>query len=130
MPVLGPEAVATLTIGSGILAILIAFLFCALTRITLADIEGLVKSFSSFAFSTAPLALLLWNCIAINWNAWQGNTDAIEKWNVIASDTQHIFGIGTTLLAYATLSTIVAATMDLATLVRQRISETRSDRAS
>lgn len=121
MPILGPEAVATITMIFGIVAIMVAVLVCALTRINWKDVEGLTKSFAAFTFSTAPLAFLLWNCVAINFNTWQDNTVALEAWGAIAGDTQHIYGVGTTLLAYATLSTIIAATVELVSLVRERM---------
>lgn len=121
MAVLGPEAVATLTIVFGVLFALLAGVVFMLMRIRWAHLFHLVKQISSYPFSTVPLAILLWNCVAINFNEWQGNTEAIEAWSRIQSDSAHVFGIGTTLLAYASFSMIISATADLVDSVRERL---------
>lgn len=121
MAVLGPEAVATLTIVFGVLFALLAGVVFMLLRISWHQLFHLVKQISSYPFSTVPLAILLWNCVAINFNAWQDNTEAIEAWSRIQSDSAHVFGIGTTLLAYASFSMIISATADLVDSVRERL---------
>jgi ABC-type amino acid transport system permease subunit len=121
MAVLGPEAVATLTIILGVLFALLAGVVFMLLRISWDQLFHLVKQISSYPFSTVPLAILLWNCVAINFNAWQDNTEAIEAWTRIQSDSAHVFGIGTTLLAYASFSMIISATADLVDSVRERL---------
>ena len=121
MAVLGPEAVATLTIVFGVLFALLAGVVFMLLRISWDQLFHLVKQISSYPFSTVPLAILLWNCVAINFNAWQVNTEAIEAWSRIQSDSAHVFGIGTTLLAYASFSMIISATADLVDSVRERL---------
>ncbi|HMB11024.1 hypothetical protein [Saliniramus sp.] len=121
MAVLGPEAVATLTIVFGVLFALLAGVVLMLLRISWDHLFHLVKQISSYPFSTVPLAILLWNCVAINFNAWQDNTEAIEAWSRIQSDSAHVFGIGTTLLAYARFSMIISATADLVDSVRERL---------
>ncbi len=121
MAVLGPEAVATLTIVLGVLFALLAGVVFMLLRISWDQLFHLVKQISSYPFSTVPLAILLWNCVAINFNAWQDNTEAIEAWTRIQSDSAHVFGIGTTLLAYASFSMIISATADLVDSVRERL---------
>ncbi|KPQ11527.1 MAG: hypothetical protein HLUCCO17_06360 [Saliniramus fredricksonii] len=121
MAVLGPEAVATLTIVFGVLFALLAGVVLMLLRISWDHLFQLVKQISSYPFSTVPLAILLWNCVAINFNAWQDNTEAIEAWSRIQSDSAHVFGIGTTLLAYARFSMIISATADLVDSVRERL---------
>jgi len=121
MAVLGPEAVATLTIVFGVLFALLAGVVLMLLRISWDHLFHLVKQISSYPFSTVPLAILLWNCVAINFNAWQDNTEAIEAWSRIQSDSAHVFGIGTTLLAYASFSMIISATADLVDSVRERL---------
>jgi hypothetical protein len=126
MAVLGPEAVATLTIVFGVLFALLAGVVFMLMRIRWAHLFHLVKQISSYPFSTVPLAILLWNCVAINFNEWQGNTEAIEAWSRIQSDSAHVFGIGTTLLAYASFSMIISATADLVDSVRERLASFQS----
>lgn len=121
MPVFGPEAVATLTIVFGVGFVLTAVVVFSLLRISSEHLFHFVKQLSSYSFSTVPLALLLWNCVAINYNEWQVNTEAIEAWNRIQSDSAHVFGIGTTLLAYASFSMIISATADLVDSVRERL---------
>ncbi|MCC5978884.1 MAG: hypothetical protein JJU21_12545 [Salinarimonas sp.] len=121
MAVFGPEAVATLTIVVGVLFALLAIVVFILLRISWDYLFDLVKQVSSYPFSTVPLAILLWNCVAINYNAWQENTEAMEAWSRIQSDSIHVFGVGTTMLAYASFSMIISATADLVGLVRERL---------